>query len=182
MIFELLEATGRLQELGAVLYVLYSIYQELRWTPVKETGEWRAPLVIGALAVVNLIRVGLFAAELVDWLLLFAALLVAIVAGGLSGVVTRTRPLSSGNRERLERRGRRHRRGGSVLRMPTREARTGWAGAALWVVAFAARYGIEYLGDQFDAGIVAGPGLALLIVATTEAARVGAVVVRTPDT
>lgn len=38
MILELIEATGRLQEVGAVVYILYSIYQELRWNPFEE-GE-----------------------------------------------------------------------------------------------------------------------------------------------
>ena len=170
MIFELLEATDRLQEIGAILYVLYSIYRELQWIPVKTAGSWRAPTIIGAIALINLLRTGVFSAEPVDYALLAAAVAVAAVAGGLAGMIAKTRPLSDKNRQRLTMR-RRRRRAGVPGPLPTPERRTPWAGAALWALAIAALYAIELLGENIHSTITTGAGLALIVVAVTEGAR-----------
>lgn len=86
MILELLETTGRLQELGAIVYALYSIYKELRWTPLT------------------------MSATPTELALLTATIVIALACGILAGRAARFRPLSNHNRAALQRRHERRRR------------------------------------------------------------------------
>ncbi|TPW76966.1 hypothetical protein [Schumannella sp. 10F1B-5-1] len=174
MILELLEATGRLQEVGALLYVVYTIVQELRWRPVETAIEWRVPGVIGLIGVVSLTNTGLLPPTGVDLGLLAIAVVAALGSGAAAGTLTRLRPLSDATRAKLEAR---RARGGRWARagIPELEGRTGWIGAALWVVTLAARYGTELLGEHLDAAIAETTGLALVVVALYEIGRTGGV-------
>jgi hypothetical protein len=186
VILELLEATGRLQELGALVYIVYSVIQQLRWEPVETVGMWRAPGIIGAIGLVSLFGTGLTSASGLEVLLLVGSALVALACGLLSGVAARFRPLSAGSRARIEQR--RSRRGGRGRRprgsasvggaaedepFPADEMRTGWVGAVLWAVTIASRYGFEFLGEELHAPLVTTTGLALVLVALNEGGRVG---------
>ncbi|TPW77457.1 hypothetical protein [Schumannella soli] len=174
MILELLEATGRLQELGALVYVVYTIVQELRWRPVETTIEWRLPGIIGLIGIVSLLNTGLLPPSGVDLALLAVAVVAAVGSGGAAGMLTRLRPLTETTRAKLEER--RARRGrGARAGIPEQEGRTGWVGAALWIVTLSARYGIELLGEHLDARIAETTGLALLVVALYELGRSGAI-------
>jgi hypothetical protein len=170
VILELLEATGRLQELGALAFVAYSVFRELRWEPVESAGAWRAPVVIGAIGLVSLLNTGLLPPTPIDLLLLVAGVVVAAGSGAIAGAITRLRPLSDANRRRLEERRRRGRRGVDGP-LPHLEGRTGWAGAILWLVALGARWGIEWIGEEQHAAIASSVGLALLVVALSDAGR-----------
>jgi hypothetical protein len=185
VILELLEATGRLQELGALVYIVYSVIQQLRWEPVETAGMWRAPGIIGAIGLVSLFGTGLTSASGLEVLLLIGSALVALACGLLSGVAARFRPLSDESRARMEQRrarrgGRGHRPRGSASAagseeepFPADEMRTGWIGAVLWAVTIASRYGFEFLGDELHAPLVTTTGLALVLVALNEGGRVG---------
>ncbi|GAA2234240.1 hypothetical protein N1031_09495 [Herbiconiux moechotypicola] len=173
MILELLEVTGRLQELGAILYVIYSVSEELRWRPLRQGGEWGAPTILGVIGAVSLLNTGLLGATAVEWMLVVAAVLVALACGALAGRAARFRPLSETAGEELRRRGARRRRKPRPL--PVVELRTGWIGALLWAVTLASRYGAEFLGERLDAPLATTVGLALLLVAVNEAARVAVI-------
>ncbi|GAB3398618.1 hypothetical protein GCM10027515_04050 [Schumannella luteola] len=174
MILELLEATGRLQELGALVYVVYTIVQELRWRPVETTIEWRVPGIIGLIGLIGLLNTGLLPPSGVDLGLLAIAVVAALGSGAAAGLLTRLRPLAPATRAKLEAR---RVRGGRWARasIPEHEGRTGWVGVALWVVTLGVRYGIELVGEHLDARIAETTGLALLVVALYELGRSGAI-------
>jgi hypothetical protein len=179
MILELLEATGRLQELGAIVYVLYAISTELRWRPLVTAGEWGAPTILGTIGVVSLFNTGLTSAAPVELVLLAGTVVIALLCGVLAGRAARFRPLSERNRTALESRGARRRRS-RTSPLPRFEIRTGAVGALLWAITLGTRYGAEYLGEHLDAALATTTGLALLLVAVNEAGRVAVVTLRTP--
>ncbi|QJU55683.1 hypothetical protein SCB71_01205 [Herbiconiux sp. KACC 21604] len=183
MVLEILEVTGRLQELGALVYVLYSIYKELRWTPLSTRGEWGVPTIFGLIGAISLLNTGLLTATPIEWALLAGAVAVALACGLVAGRVARFRPLSERSRAALEHRAARRaeRRGRSGPRpLPAFEMRTGWIGALLWAVTLGTRYGAEYLGEHLDAALATTTGLAFLLVAVNEAGRVLVVSRRSP--
>ncbi|MFJ6651835.1 hypothetical protein ACIQLJ_03450 [Microbacterium sp. NPDC091313] len=180
MILELLEVTGRLQEWGAIVYVLYAISQELRWRPLPRSGEWGAPTILGLIGGISLLASGLLSASATEWLLIAAAAAIALGCGALAGRAARFRPLSDDARASLARRRERHTRSRSRP-MPVSEIRTGWIGVVLWAITLGSRYGAEYLGEHLEAPLATTTGLALLLVALSEAGRVAVVSRRAPE-
>ncbi|ARJ03901.1 hypothetical protein GCM10010988_25710 [Cnuibacter physcomitrellae] len=179
MVLELLEATGRLQDVGAILYVLYSVYKELRWRPLSTRGEWGMPTILGLIGGISLLNTGLLSATPIEWILVGATVALALVCGVLAGCAARFRPLSDRDRASLERRAERGKRSRTTP-LPVLEVRTGWIGAVLWAVTLGSRYGAEYLGEHLEAPLATTTGLALLLVAVNEAGRVIAVSRRAP--
>jgi hypothetical protein len=168
MIFDVLEATGRLQDLGVLCWIVYSVIQELRWRPDDETGGWIAPAAMAVIGVFSLAKT-LSAFRLADVALLALAIAIAAASGAVAGRISRIRPLSTESRARLEQRRTRGRR---PRALPSTEVRTGWAGASLWLVTLAARYGVELVAGRIDSPLAESVGLGLLLVAATEASRV----------
>lgn len=170
MILELLEVTDRLQEVGVIAFVLYSVYRELRWNPYENRDGWRAAGVLGLIGIISLVRTVLPEAGPRDYGLLVLALGIAVVAGALSARAARFRPLSAVVRARIENRPQR-RRGGVAQALPRLEVRTGWVGALLWVLALGGRYAVEALAEHAGSALAGGVGMGLLVVAVTEAVR-----------
>lgn len=141
------------------------------------------PATLGVLGIVSLTGTMLPEGDLVDLTLLAAALVIAAVAGGLSGWVTKFRPVTASTRKRLTRAHRRGRRSNRpLLPAPTFEIRTGWIGAALWFVALLGRYGIEGLAEHMHFPLAQSTGMGLLIVAITDATRKLVLRHRSPST
>jgi len=173
VILELLEATGRLQEFGAIVYVLYSVWNELRWRPHEDRGAWRAPGIIGLIGAISLLRTLTPDGTTLDFVLVAAAIVIACAAGAVSASVARFRPLQAETRQRLLQRAehRRGRAGGTPATLPTHETKTGWIGAVTWLAALGGRWVVEAIAEEAHSPLAETVGLGLLIVALTEAAR-----------
>lgn len=132
----------------ALAVVALLILRQLRWTRFDAARALRLPIVLGALGLVEVATSArtetLTAADLT---LLAAELAVALAVGAGMGRLTvfRLSPTSTG----------------------TWETRTGWLGAALWLVLVVVRIGISTAGPALGAHVAAASGVSLVLLAAT---------------
>lgn len=138
--------------LGVALVVFLG-YRQTTWRYTDPTRIWRTPLVLGLVGVVVLAQTVTTITTL-DVVFLGAEALLTIAVGLATGAVTRFRTVAT-----PDGRGR------------TLQSRTGWAGAALWVVLIAARVGLDVLGGHLGAHLLTATGTILLVLALNRAAR-----------
>ena len=127
-------------------------YRQATWQTIDPTRVWRTPLVLGGIGLVVLAQ-SAAAVTTLDVLFLGVEALVAVVAGIAMGAMTRFRTVAPDEKGR------------------TVQARTGWAGAGLWVVLIAVRIGLDVLGGQLGAHLLTSTGAVLLVLAVNRAAR-----------
>ncbi|MGN7190638.1 MULTISPECIES: hypothetical protein [unclassified Curtobacterium] len=130
----------------------YLAYRQATWRSVDPTRVWRAPLVLGAVGLVVLAQ-SAAAVTTLDVLFLGVEALVSIGAGLAMGAMTRFRTAAPDTEGR------------------TLQARTGWAGAGLWVVLIVVRIGLDVLGGHLGAHLLTSTGAVLLVLALNRAAR-----------
>ncbi|MGT2426291.1 hypothetical protein [Amnibacterium kyonggiense] len=132
----------------ALAVVALLIWRQLRWTRFDAARALRLPLVLGALGLVEVTTsTKTRALTAVDLTLLAAELAVALAVGAGMGRLTvfRLSPTAPGRWQ----------------------TRTGWLGAALWLVLIVVRVGISAAGPALGAHIAAASGLSLVLLAAT---------------
>lgn len=149
--------------LGIAL-VGYIASKQLRWTRIDRQGVWRLPLILGVIGLISLSSQakGLTVGP-VDIALIGVELAVAVTVGLLMGRATVYRIAATADAK-----GRRI------------EARSGVAGAALWVVLIALRLGLDVVGGLMGAHLLTATGVILLTVAASRAASALIVDARMP--
>lgn len=137
-----------------IALVGYIASKQLRWTRTDRAGVWRLPLILAVIGVINLsstaknLTVGapditMIAIELV------VATAIGLVMGRLTVFRVAESPDSKGRRI---------------------EARSGPAGAVLWVVLIVVRIGLDVVGGALGAHLLTATGVILLTVAASRAA------------
>lgn len=152
--------------LGLAVIALICVRQ-LRWTALRPTRLWRAPLVLGAVGVVSLLQTGGRTLTATDVALLLVEAAIALGTGAAMGAITAFRPIRTVPSLR------------DGEPVPTLEVRTGWIGVALWAVLIVVRIGIAVLGHGAGATAAESTGVILLTIALNRAARAAVVQLRT---
>lgn len=132
----------------------YIASKQLRWTRTDRAGVWRLPLILGVVGIVNLSSTAKnLTVGVPDLTIIGVELVIAVVIGLLMGKLTVFRvaatPDSKGRRI---------------------EARSGPAGAALWVALIVVRIGLDVVGGMLGAHLLTATGVILLTVAVSRAA------------
>ncbi|PZF62221.1 hypothetical protein DEI92_01595 [Curtobacterium sp. MCBD17_034] len=148
-----LQAIGNIA-LGLAL-VAFLMYRQTTWRRVDPTRVWRMPVVLAGVGVLSLTHSGVARVGTVDVALLVVELVLSAAVGAVMGTMTRFRTVDA------DRPG----------RPSSLEARSGWTGAALWLVLVLVRVGIDVLGSQLGAVLLTSTGVVLLGIAANRAAR-----------
>jgi hypothetical protein len=153
--------------LGLAVIVLLCVRQ-LRWTAVRPSRMWRAPLILGAAGLFSLLGSSNRVLTGDDIALLLLEAVIALGTGALMGRITVFRPITAVP---------------ATLRSgepaPSLECRTGWTGVALWAVLIAVRIGVAVVGHRLGAVAVESTGVVLLVIALNRVARTAVVLART---
>ncbi len=136
--------------------------RQATWQYLDPTRIWRTPLVLGVVGVVVLANSGVTVTT-TDVVFLALEALVTIGVGLTMGSITRFRTVPTPDRK------------GRTL-----QSRTGWTGAALWVVLIAVCIGLDVLGGYLGAHLLTSTGTILLVLALNRAARAVVVDQRIP--
>ncbi|AMM19720.1 hypothetical protein AX769_05630 [Frondihabitans sp. PAMC 28766] len=134
--------------------VAYLVYRQLRWTGIDRGSIWRLPIVLGIIGVINLSSMSKgTVVGAPDIAFIGIELVIAVVIGLMMGKLTTFRTAARPDSK------------GRVI-----EARSGRAGAALWVVLILVRVGLDVLGGVMGAHLLTATGVILLTVAVSRAA------------
>ncbi|MGW8430211.1 hypothetical protein ACWGJ9_03715 [Curtobacterium citreum] len=128
-------------------------YRQATWQYLDPARVWRTPLVLGVVGIVVLAQ-SAAAVTTLDVLFLSIEALVSVAAGLAMGGMTRFRTAAVADDE------------GRTL-----QARTGWAGAGLWLLLIVVRVGLDVLGGHLGAHLLTSTGAILLVLALNRAAR-----------
>lgn len=128
-------------------------YRQATWQYLDPARVWRTPLVLGVVGIVVLAQ-SAAAVTTLDVLFLGIEALVSVAAGLAMGGMTRFRTAAVADDE------------GRTL-----QARTGWAGAGLWLLLIVVRVGLDVLGGHLGAHLLTSTGAILLVLALNRAAR-----------
>lgn len=128
-------------------------YRQATWQYLDPARVWRTPLVLGVVGIVVLAQ-SAAAVTTLDVLFLGIEALVSVAAGLAMGGMTRFRTAGAPDAE------------GRTL-----QARTGWAGAGLWLLLIVVRVGLDVLGGHLGAHLLTSTGAILLVLALNRAAR-----------
>lgn len=139
-------------------------YRQATWQYLDPARVWRTPLVLGVVGIVVLAQ-SAAAVTTLDVLFLGIEALVSVAAGLAMGGMTRFRTAAVADDE------------GRTL-----QARTGWAGAGLWLLLIVVRVGLDVLGGHLGAHLLTSTGAILLVLALNRAARALVVDQRIPRT
>lgn len=158
---------------NAILILLLLVwvgYRQTTWRAVDASRMLRMPAIL-AIAGLAVLGSGSDLAHLsgLDVAVLLTELILSCGIGALMGLISRFRPMSSEAREAYARRGAGRSAAGTA---PSLEARTGWAGLALWAALIAVRIGADVLAAHLGSALAASTGVILLLVAANRAARV----------
>jgi len=136
-----------------IALVVFLGYRQTTWQYLDPTRIWRTPLVMAIVGVVVLAQTKA-AVTTTDVVFLGIEALITIGVGLTMGSITRFRTVGTPDRK-----GR------------TIQSRTGWLGAALWIVLIAVRIGLDVLGGHLGAHLLTSTGTILLVLALNRAAR-----------
>jgi uncharacterized membrane protein len=139
--------------LVGIALVAFLAYRQTTWQYLDPARIWRTPLV---LAVVGVVVLAQSAATVTTTDVVFLGLeaIVTVAVGLTTGSITRFRTVATPDSK------------GRTL-----QSRTGWLGAALWVVLIAVRIGLDVLGGHLGAHLLTSTGTILLVLALNRAAR-----------
>ncbi|MDM7891706.1 hypothetical protein [Curtobacterium caseinilyticum] len=147
-----------------IVLVGFLAWRQATWRALDPARVWRAPLVLGVVGVVVLAE-SVAAVTTLDVLFLGIEALAAVAAGLAMGAMTRFRTTATPDDH------------GRVL-----QARTGWAGAGLWVLLIVVRIGLDVVGGHLGTHLLTSTGVVLLVLALNRAARALVVDQRIPHT
>jgi hypothetical protein len=134
--------------------ISFLVYRQLRWSGIDRSSIWRLPIILGIIGIINLGSISkTTSVGAIDITFIGIELVVAVVVGLLMGSLTEFRTAA-----RPDSKGR------------TIEARSGGAGAALWVVLIVVRVGLDVAGGFMGAHLLTATGVILLTVAVSRAA------------
>lgn len=128
-------------------------YRQATWQYLDPARVWQTPLVLGVVGIVVLAQ-SAAAVTTLDVLFLGIEALVGVAAGLAMGGMTRFRTAGAADDK------------GRTL-----QARTGWAGAGLWLLLIVVRVGLDVLGGHLGAHLLTSTGAILLVLALNRAAR-----------
>lgn len=139
--------------IGVVL-VGYIAAKQLRWTGIDRSSVWRLPLILGIIGIFSLgsMAKGTTVTS-VDIAFIGVELVFAVVIGLFMGRLTVFRTAAKPDSK------------GRML-----EARSGPAGALLWVALIVVRIGLDVLGGFMGAHLLTATGVILLTVAVSRGA------------
>lgn len=140
---------------GLALFV-WIIGKQLTWQPVQPARMLRMPLILAAVGLVSLAQAHASGPTVVDAAAIAVELMMSLGFGALMGRLSVLR-VADGTRR--------------SDRSVAWETRTGWIGAALWIVLIAVRIGTEVGAAELGAHLAASTGVLLLVVAANRAAR-----------
>jgi hypothetical protein len=136
-----------------VALVVFLGYRQATWQYLDPTRIWRAPLVMAIVGVVVLAQTKATVTT-TDVVFLGIEALITVGVGLTMGRITRFRTVATPDSK-----GR------------TIQSRTGWLGAALWIVLLLVRVGLDVLGGHLGAHLLTSTGTILLVLALNRAAR-----------
>lgn len=136
-----------------IALVVFLGYRQATWQYLDPTRIWRTPLVMAIVGVVVLAQTKATVTT-TDVVFLGIEALITVGVGLTMGSITRFRTVGTPDSK-----GR------------TIQSRTGWLGAALWVVLIAVRIGLDVLGGHLGAHLLTSTGTILLVLALNRAAR-----------
>ncbi|WP_434769800.1 hypothetical protein [Curtobacterium flaccumfaciens] len=128
-------------------------YRQATWRFLDPARIWRGPLVMAIVGVVVLAQTTTTVTT-TDVVFLGLEALLTVGVGLAMGAMTRFRTVTTP-----------HAKGRTL------QSRTGWLGAALWLVLIAARIGLDVLGGHLGAHLLTSTGTILLVLALNRAAR-----------
>lgn len=138
-----------LTPLIALAVVGLMVYRQLRWRAFTPAGALRLPIVLGAIGILNLAGLKGVTVTSLDGTLFAIELLVSIGIGAAMGRLSVFRGAPDGS--------------GAL------QTRTGWIGAALWVVLIAVRIGFDVVGASLGAHLLTQTGVILVLLAASRA-------------
>jgi uncharacterized membrane protein len=164
-----------IQVLGDVVIglalVVWICYRQMTWRPLAIGRMWRLPIILGIVGVVMLTTTTKTAALTgVDIAVLLIELVVSLGIGAIMGSLATIRPMSQQAIAQYNSAQADDRRGPSIVTM---ETRTGWFGAALWIVMILVRVGIDFFATEAGSVIATSTGVILIMIAANRIARVG---------
>ncbi|SOC89176.1 hypothetical protein SAMN05660766_2896 [Curtobacterium sp. 314Chir4.1] len=136
-----------------VALVVFLGYRQATWQYLDPTRIWRTPLVMAIVGVVILAQTKATVTT-TDVVFLGIEALITVGVGLTMGRITRFRTVATPDSK-----GR------------TIQSRTGWLGAALWIVLLLVRIGLDVLGGHLGAHLLTSTGTILLVLALNRAAR-----------
>jgi hypothetical protein len=136
-----------------VALVVFLGYRQATWQYLDPTRIWRTPLVMAIVGVVVLAQTKATVTT-TDVVFLGIEALITVGVGLTMGRITRFRTVATPDSK-----GR------------TIQSRTGWLGAALWIVLLLVRVGLDVLGGHLGAHLLTSTGTILLVLALNRAAR-----------
>ena len=136
-----------------VALVVFLGYRQATWQYLDPTRIWRTPLVMAIVGVVVLAQTKATVTT-TDVVFLGIEALITVGVGLTMGRITRFRTVGTPDSK-----GR------------TIQSRTGWLGAALWIVLLLVRVGLDVLGGPLGAHLLTSTGTILLVLALNRAAR-----------
>lgn len=139
--------------LAGLALVVFLAVRQASWRSVDPTRVWRGPIVLGGVGVVLLAQSGATVTPL-DVVFLAVEAIVAVGLGLAMGSLTRFRTTVEPDRH------------GRTL-----QARTGWAGAGLWIALVAVRIVLDVVGGHLGAHLLTSTGAVLVMLAVNRAAR-----------
>ncbi len=149
----------------AVAAIAFLVYRQTTWQPVQLGRMLRLPLILAAIGVYSLLSEKHIAIHPIDVAALAAELVVSLALGAVMGMLSVFRPITDAALERWRAR----RRPSDAS--PRAEVRTGWLGAALWIVLIAIRVGMDVGAEALGAHAAASTGVILIVVAANRVAR-----------
>lgn len=136
-----------------IALVVFLGYRQATWQYLDPTRIWRTPLIMAVVGVVVLAQTKATVTT-TDVVFLGIEALITIGVGLTMGSITRFRTVGTPDSK-----GR------------TVQSRTGWLGAALWIVLIVVRIGLDVLGGHLGAHLLTSTGTILLVLALNRAAR-----------
>lgn len=132
----------------------FLMYRQTTWQFLDAGRIWRLPVILGAIGVITIAKSSTGPVTSMDIAFIGAEVVVSVALGALMGSIAQFRVAA-----RPDDRGR------SV------QTRTGGLGAVLWLVLIVVRVGMDFLGAELGAHLLASTGMILLMVGVNRAAR-----------
>jgi hypothetical protein len=138
-----------LTPLIALAVIVLLVSRQLRWRDFDPARALRLPIVLGAIGVLSLAGLKGVTVSALDATLFAVELLLSVGIGAAMGRLSVFRAAPDGS--------------GAL------QTRTGWIGAALWVVLVAVRLGFDAVGSSLGAHLLTQTGMILVLLAASRA-------------